>query len=92
MEMDTASERSFFFALLAAPTAIAAEVPQTDVAVATVMTKGLLSIFSTLVPNHHINRMTMGVTIQAMPRPYNPKFTILENSTENPMITRPALI
>ena len=51
--MDTVSERSFFFALLAAPTAITAEVPHTEVAVARVMTNDLLSIFKTLVPNHH---------------------------------------
>ena len=38
MEIDTAMDKSFFFALLAAPTAMAAEVPQTKVAVATVIT------------------------------------------------------
>ena len=55
--------------MLAAPTAIAAEVPQTEVAVATVMTNGVLSIFNTLVPNHHIKRITTGVTIHAIPSP-----------------------
>ena len=62
-------EWSFFFALLAAPTAIAADVPHTEVAVARVMTNGLLSIFKTLVPNHHMKRMTIGVTIHAIPIP-----------------------
>ena len=38
MEIDTAMDKSFFFALLAAPTAMATEVPQTEVAVATVIT------------------------------------------------------
>ena len=69
MEMLMAKERSSFLALAAAPVAIAALVPQTEVAAATVMTKGLLPIFSTLVPNHHMKMMTMGVTIQAMPKP-----------------------
>ena len=69
MEMEMARERSSFFALAAAPVAMAAEVPQTDVADARVITRGLLSILSTLVPNHHMKMMTMGVTIQAMPRP-----------------------
>ena len=69
MDMDTAMERSFFLAFAAAPVAIAALVPQTDVAAASVITRGLLSILSTLVPNHHMKRITIGVTIQAMPRP-----------------------
>ena len=69
IDIDTVSERSFFFALLAAPTAIAADVPHTEVAVARVMTNGLLSIFKTLVPNHHMKRMTIGVTIHAIPIP-----------------------
>ena len=51
-------------ALLAAPTAIAAEVPQTDVAVATVMTKGLLSIFSTLVPNDNGGNDILGFLLE----------------------------
>ena len=69
IEMEMASERSSFLALAAAPVAIAAEVPQTEVAEARVITSGLLPIFKTLVPNHHMKRMTIGVTIQAMPRP-----------------------
>ena len=69
MEMLMANDRSSFLALEAAPVAMAALVPHTEVAEAKVMTKGLLSIFSTLVPNHHIKMMTMGVTIHAMPRP-----------------------
>ena len=69
IEMEMASERSSFLALAAAPVAIAAEVPQTEVAEARVITRGLLSILSTLVPNHHMKMITMGVTIQAMPRP-----------------------
>ena len=69
MDMDTVMERSFFLAFDAAAVAIAALVPQTLVAVAMVMTSGLLPILSTLVPNHHMNRITIGVTIQAIPRP-----------------------
>ena len=69
MEMEIAIERSSFFALAAAPVAMAAEVPQTLVAAARVITSGLLSILKTLVPSHHIKMMTMGVTIHAMPRP-----------------------
>ena len=92
MEIDTERERSVFFARAAAPVAMAALVPQTEVAVARVMTNGLLSIFNTRVPKNHINRMTSGVTIQAMPRPYKPKFTMLENRTEKPMMTSPTLI
>ena len=69
MDMDTAIVRSVFLQLEAAPVAIAAEVPQTLVAEARVMTRGLLSIFMTRVPSHHMKRMTIGVTIHAMPRP-----------------------
>ena len=69
MEIEMAMERSSFLAPEAAPVAMAADVPQTEVAEAMVMTSGLLPIFSTLVPNHHMKRMTIGVTIQAMPRP-----------------------
>ena len=69
MEMEMAMERSSFLALAAAPVAMAALVPHTEVAEAKVMTKGLLPIFSTLVPNHHMKMMTIGVTPQAMPRP-----------------------
>ena len=69
MEMLTTIERSSFLQRDAAPVAMAAEVPHTEVAAAMVMTIGLLLIFSTLVPNHHINIITIGVTIQAIPRP-----------------------
>ena len=69
MEMEMAIPRSFFLQLEAAPVAMAAEVPQTLVAEAIVITSGLLSILSTLVPNHHMNMITIGVTIHAMPRP-----------------------
>ena len=69
MEMETAIERSSFFAPEAAPVAMAAEVPQTLVAEARVITSGLLVIFRTFVPNHHMKMITTGVTIQAMPRP-----------------------
>ena len=69
IEMEMAMERSSFLHLAAAPVAMAAEVPQTEVAAASVMTKGLLSSFRTLVPNHHMKMMTIGVTIHAMPRP-----------------------
>ena len=92
IEIETASERSVFFAFEAAPVAIAADVPHTDVAVATVITNGLLSIFKTLVPKNHIKIITIGVTIQAIPSPYNPKLTILLKSTENPITTNPAFI
>ena len=68
-EVPTANARSVFFALAAAAAAMAAEVPQTEVAAATVMTSGLFLIFSTLTPNHHMKTMTIGVTPQAMPRP-----------------------
>ena len=69
IEMEMAMDRSSFLHLAAAPVAMAADVPQTDVAAASVMTSGLFWIFSTFVPNHHIKMMTMGVTIQAMPSP-----------------------
>ena len=69
IEMEIATDRSSFLAPDAAPVAMAALVPQTLVAAARVITSGLLSIFNTLVPSHHMKRMTIGVTIQAMPRP-----------------------
>ena len=69
IEMEMVIVRSSFLQLEAAPVAMAAEVPQTLVAEAIVMTSGLLSILSTRVPNHHMNRITTGVTIQAIPRP-----------------------
>ena len=92
MDTEMAIPRSFFFAPAAAPVAIAALVPQTDVAEATVITRGLLSILSTRVPNHHMKIITMGVTIHAIPRPYRPNFAILLNSTLNPITTRPVLM
>ena len=69
MEMEIATDRSSFFAPEAAPVAMAAEVPQTDVAAERVISRGLFVIFNTLFPNHHIKRMTIGVTPQAIPRP-----------------------
>ena len=69
IEMEMAIERSSFFAPEAAPVAMAADVPQTEVAEAKVITRGLLSIFRTFVPSHHMNMMTIGVTIHAIPRP-----------------------
>ena len=69
MEMEMAMERSFFLAPEAAPVAMAAEVPHTLVAADRVMTRGLFSILNTFVPSHHMKRITMGVTTQAMPRP-----------------------
>ena len=69
MEMEMVIVRSSFLHLLAAPVAMAAEVPQTLVAEAIVITSGLLSILRTLVPNHHMNMMTIGVTTHAIPRP-----------------------
>ena len=66
MDMEIATERSSFLAPAAAPVAMAALVPHTEVADAKVITRGLLSIFKTLVPSHHINIITMGVTIQAI--------------------------
>ena len=69
IDIEMATLKSFFFAPAAAPVAIAALVPHTDVAEATVITRGLLSILSTLVPNHHMNRITIGVTPHAMPSP-----------------------
>ena len=92
MEIETASERSVFFAFDEAPAAIAAEVPQTDVAVAIVITSGLLSILSTFVPKNHMKMITTGVTIHAMPSPYKPKLIMFEKSTENPITTSPALM
>ena len=68
IEIDTTTVRSAL-ALEAAAVAMAALVPQTLVAVERVMTRGLLSIFNTFVPSHHMNRITMGVTIQVMPKP-----------------------
>ena len=69
MEMEIATDRSSFFAPEAAPVAIAAEVPQTEVAADKVISKGLLVILSTLLPNHHMKMITIGVTPQAIPRP-----------------------
>ena len=69
IEIEIAIPRSLFFAPAAAPVAMAALVPQTDVAEAMVMTRGLLSILRTLVPNHHMKMMTIGVTPHAIPRP-----------------------
>ena len=69
IEMEIAIERSSFLAPEAAPVAIAADVPQTEVAEAKVITRGLLSIFRTFVPSHHMKMITIGVTIHAMPRP-----------------------
>ena len=69
IEMDIATERSSFLHPEAAPVAIAAYVPQTDVAAERVMRSGLLVIFSTLLPNHHIKIITSGVTPHAIPRP-----------------------
>ena len=92
MEIEMVIVRSSFLQPDAAPEAMAAEVPQTLVADAIVMMSGLLSILSTLVPNHHINRITIGVTTQAIPRPYRPNLAMLENSTEKPIITRPVLM
>ena len=68
-DVPTANARSVFFAFAAAAAAIAAEVPQTYVAAAIVMTSGLFLIFINFVPYHHMNTMTIGVTPQAMPRP-----------------------
>ena len=69
IEIEIAIDRSSFFALAAAPVAIAALVPQTEVAEARVITRGLLSIFRILVPSHHMKIITTGVTIHAIPRP-----------------------
>ena len=69
IEMEMAIPRSCFLQFAAAPVAMAAEVPHTLVAEAIVMTRGLLSILRTLVPNHHMKMMTIGVTIHAMPSP-----------------------
>ena len=69
MEIDMVIVRSSFLHPEAAPEAMAADVPHTLVAEAMVITSGLLSILSTLVPNHHMNRITIGVTTQAIPRP-----------------------
>ena len=69
MEMEMAIDRSSFFAPEAAPVAIAAEVPQTEVADAKVITSGLLSIFRIFVPSHHMKIITIGVTIHAIPSP-----------------------
>ena len=69
IEIETTIVRSVFLQLEAAPVAIAALVPQTLVAEAIVMTSGLLSILRTFVPNHQMKRMTIGVTIHAIPRP-----------------------
>ena len=43
--------------------------PAMTSAAARVITRGLLPILNTLVPSHHMKMMTIGVTIQAMPRP-----------------------
>ena len=69
MEIDTAIDKSLFFALAAAPVAIAALVPHTLVALASVITSGLLSILNTFVPSHHMKIITNGVTIHAIPSP-----------------------
>ena len=69
MEIDTATVRSVFLQLAAAPVAMAADVPHTLVAEARVMTSGLFLILSTLVPNHHMKIMQMGQTIQEIPSP-----------------------
>ena len=69
IDMEIAIPRSFFLAPAAAPVAIAALVPHTDVADAIVMTRGLLSILRTFVPNHHMKIITIGVTPHAIPSP-----------------------
>ena len=69
MEIETAIDRSFFLAFEAAAVAIAALVPHTLVAADKVMTRGLLPIFKTFIPNYHINNITIVVTIHAIPKP-----------------------
>jgi hypothetical protein len=69
IDTEIAIPRSFFFAPAAAPVAIAALVPHTDVAEASVMTSGLLTILRMRVPNHHMKRITIGVTTHATPSP-----------------------
>ena len=68
-ELPTAKARSVFFARAAAAAAMAADVPQTEVAAATVITRGWLDIFSTRTPYHHMKTITTGVTPQAIPSP-----------------------
>ena len=68
-EVPTANARSVFLAFAAAAAAMAADVPQTEVAAAIVITSGLFWILSTFTPSHHMKMMTIGVTPHAMPRP-----------------------
>jgi hypothetical protein len=91
-DIPTANVKSVFLALQAAAVAIAAEVPHTDVAAAIVITIRLFFIFKILVPKIHMKIITIGVTNQAIPKPYKPNFLMFANITVAPINTNPVLM
>ena len=80
---------SSFLALTAAPVAMAAETPQTEVQVATVATRALLSILSTRVPYRYIKIITSGGTVQATPSPCVPRVSTRLKRISAPRSTKP---
>ena len=66
------SEISSFFARQAAPTAIAAETPQTDMSAESVMQSDRDGTRRMWAPNRYVATRTTGVTIHAVMMPGNP--------------------
>src|SRR5690606_7209014 len=91
-EMVMATPTSSFLAPLAAPAAIAAETPQTEVAQVRVMLNSLLSSFRILSPNQNMTKTTIGVTTQATIKPGRPKARIRLKRISQPKKTKPVLI
>ncbi len=87
-----ASESSSFRARQAAPVAIAADTPQTDMSAETTMHRDLEGILSRCTPHQYVLTSTIGVTTHDVSSPGRPSSSRRLNSTSAPKITRPVLM
>ena len=87
-----ASDSSSFFALQAAPVAIAADTPHTDMSAEITMHSDFDGIFITRTPNQYVATSTIGVTTQLVSNPGRPSSSSRLKSTSAPKTTRPALM
>jgi len=90
--MPTPRVRSSFLARQAAAVAIAADTPQTEVALAMMIASFLFFIFNQRVAKMNMKMTTTGVTIQATINPGGPRERIFPNRISAPRSTRPVLM
>jgi hypothetical protein len=87
-----ASDNSSFFARQAAPVAIAADTPHTDMSAVTTMHRDREGIFSRCTPAQYVATSTIGVTIHDVITPGRPSSSSRLKSTSAPKMTRPVLM